>query len=130
MSFSSEVKRELAALVPEQPCCRAAEAYGLLECGHTFSSSSISINTENPDVFNAYLSFVSSVCGLNQSSLRLPCAKRDTHHKDTRISDRIKVLERFGLPDGRINQAEQGRRCDSCAAAYLRGAFCRAARRP
>jgi len=126
LSFSSEVKRELAALVPEQPCCRAAEAYGLLECGHTFSSSSISINTENPDVFNAYLSFVSSVCELNQSSFEIAVRKSGIHTiRIPGYQDRIKVLERFGHSPTdvsiRLNRANL--ECDNCAAAYLRGAF-------
>lgn len=47
MSFSSDVKKELAGLLPEKTCCRAAEAYGLLQMGHAFTGGSISLQTEN-----------------------------------------------------------------------------------
>ena len=44
MSFSSDVKKELAGLLPEKTCCRAAEAYGLLQMGHAFTLSLIHIS--------------------------------------------------------------------------------------
>ena len=126
MSFSSEVKIELAKLIPDEECCKTAEAYGLVECGHTFSPASISINTENPDVFNTYLTFVSSVCGIEPSLAEISVRPSGIHTiRISEYSDRIKVLERFGHSANdvtiRLNRANL--ECERCAASYLRGAF-------
>ncbi len=47
MSFASEVKEELCAILPDRRCCRAAECYGILLFCNTFSSREIRIITEN-----------------------------------------------------------------------------------
>ena len=47
MSFASEVKEELCAILPNQHCCRAAECYGILLFCNTFSPREIRIITEN-----------------------------------------------------------------------------------
>ena len=50
MSFSSDVKHELAGIQEERVCCRMAEAYGLAEFGHAFSTRAVSLQTENEAV--------------------------------------------------------------------------------
>ena len=64
MSFSSDVKKELAGLLPEKTCCRAAEAYGLLQMGHAFTGGSISLQTENDAVAGLYTRLVPEICGI------------------------------------------------------------------
>jgi DNA-binding protein WhiA len=126
MSFSSDVKHELSQLIPDEPCCKTAEAYGLVECGHTFSPSSISLNTESSDVFNAYLTFISSVCNLEPSSAEISVRASGIHTiRIPEYGDRLKILEHFGHSPSdvtiRLNRANL--ECELCAAAYLRGAF-------
>ena len=47
MSFASEVREELCAILPDRHCCRAAECYGILLFCNTFSPREIRIITEN-----------------------------------------------------------------------------------
>ena len=64
MSFSSEVKQELAELTADKPCCRAALAYGLLEFGHAFTGSRMSLQTEHAAVAHLYSALAADVCGI------------------------------------------------------------------
>ena len=126
MSFSSEVKDELSRFRPANACCAAAEAYGLAECGHAFSPSAVSLQTENPVVAAIYRESLSRVCGLPDgawrddarlSGIRIVSLPQERH--------RLRVLERFGHAAGevslRLNRANL--ECEECPAAYLRGAF-------
>ena len=126
MSFSGDVKKELAALVPDKVCCRGAMAYGLLECGHAFSAGEISLQTELPEVAALYSYLVSRVCavaapaeGVTQRRTRLYTRAFPD------AADRQKILERFGhghtAVSLRLNRAALD--CEECARAYLRGAF-------
>ena len=126
MSFSSEAKEELARLIPGNSCCKTAEAYGLLECGHSFSASSISLQTENAVVSAAYRSFVETVCGLDPAALPESVRSSGIHIVSVPLAgDRARIIERFGHTvkdvSNRLNRANF--ECELCASAYLRGAF-------
>ncbi len=126
MSFSADVKKELAGVLPDKPCCRAAQAYGMLEFGHAFSGREISLQTEQEAVADLYSQLVAEVCDIQpptKGTLRrrtlLQCCTVD------QPEDRRRVLERFGHSVGdvsvRLNRANID--CDGCARALLRGAF-------
>lgn len=126
MSFSSEAKKEIAAVLPDKPCCRAAQAYGMLECGHTFSVADISLQTEQEAIADVYDRLVSRVGGIprpQRSTLR----RRTTLHQSAveDATQRQMLLERFGHTGNevslRLNRANLD--CEGCARAYLRGAF-------
>lgn len=126
MSFSSEVKDELSRLVPENACCRAAQAYGLAECGHAFAPAAVSLQTENPQVADAYRSLLSEVCRLGPDDWQDTPRQSAVHI--VAVADkpaRLRVLDRFGHMEGeaflRLNRANL--ECEECPAAYLRGAF-------
>lgn len=124
MSFSSEVKNELAALEPEKACCRAAEAYGLLEFGHAFSAGSLSLQTENEAVATRYGSLLKQVCQVDSD--RSDGRKGGFYTVSVADEqDRLRVLERFGHSGKdvtiRLNRANL--ECEDCPAAYVRGAF-------
>lgn len=126
MSFSADVKKELAEEMPDKLCCRAAEAYGMLEFGHAFSGREISLQTEQEAVADLYDKLVSRIC-------EVPRPERSVIRRRTALQmcsvstpkDRKTVLERFGHAPGditvRLNRANVD--CDSCARALLRGAF-------
>lgn len=126
MSFSSEAKKEIAAEMPDKLCCRTAQAYGMLQCGHAFSAAEISLQTTEETVADAYDRLVSRICST-------PRPTRDTLRRRTILhqsvipdaAHRIAVLEHFGHSAHevslRLNRANLD--CDSCARAYLRGAF-------
>ena len=125
MSFSSEAKKEIAAALPDKLCCRAAQLYGMLECGHAFGQEEISLQTEWESVADVYALLLTRLCGV-------PAPRRDTVKRRTLLQQcqverphRRAVLERFGHTGGevslRLNRANLD--CESCARAYLRGAF-------
>lgn len=126
MSFSSEVKEELMKIIPNNSCCRSAEAYGLLECGHAFSPDSISLQTENIRVAQTYRDFLSAACALPASALKMELRPSGVHIVSANEkADRLRVLECFGHSakevTHRLNRANFD--CELCPAAYLRGAF-------
>ncbi len=126
MSFSADVKREILDDLPDKPCCRAAQAYGMLEFGHAFSGREISIQTELEEVAELYAALTAEVCGVPQPSADE--IRRRTVLHTRRYDDaacRARVLERFGHTAAdvsvRLNRANVD--CDQCARALLRGAF-------
>ena len=131
MSFSSEVKKELAAVWPVHDCCRAAQAYGMLECGHGFSMSGISLQTESREVADLYASLLESVCGVKAERETTTAESASARQRKYHVAavraeaERLRVLRRFGHESGelsvRLNRANL--ECEACAHAYLRGAF-------
>ncbi len=126
MSFSSEAKKEIAAEMPDKLCCRTAQAYGMLQCGHAFSADEISLQTESTEIADTYDRLVSRICSIPRP-VRDTLRRRTTLQQST-IADpahRAAVLEHFGHSKGevslRLNRANLD--CDTCARAYLRGAF-------
>lgn len=126
MSFSSEAKKEIAAEMPDKLCCRTAQAYGMLQCGHAFSAADISLQTESEEIADTYDRLVSRICSIPRP-VRDTLRRRTALHQST-IADpahRVAVLEHFGHSGDevslRLNRANLD--CDACARAYLRGAF-------
>lgn len=126
MSFSSEAKKEIAAALPDKICCRGAQAYGMLECGHAFSDQEISLQTEQEVIADTYARLISRVVGIRRPE-RQELTRRGARHRCS-IDDpaqRMQVLERFGHSPRevslRLNRANL--ECEGCARAYLRGAF-------
>ncbi len=126
MSFSSEAKKEIAAATPDKLCCRTAQAYGMLECGHAFSAAEISLQTEQEAVADVYDRLVARIGGIPRPTRTQLRRRAVLHH--SAVEDpaaRMALLERFGHSGGevslRLNRANLD--CEACARAYLRGAF-------
>ncbi len=122
MSFSSDVKSELAKTENLLPCCFHAQVYGLVLFAH-FSKYNLSITTENTDVFDLYSSYINDYCDVNTylsdgSSKKLTAYVKSDEEKS-------KVFEKFGHelkePTLRINRANISEEC--CASSFLRGVF-------
>lgn len=126
MSFSSEAKKEIAAAMPDRLCCRAAQAYGMLECGHAFSAAEISLQTEQEAIADLYDRLVSRIGGIPRPT-RTTLRRRATLHQSAveEAAHRTALLDRFGHSGAevslRLNRANLD--CEACARAYLRGAF-------
>lgn len=122
MSFSSDVKTELAELREERACCRTAEAYGMAEFGHAFSSFGVSLQTENETVARLYAELLGES---GQASLTITEGKGLCTAAAAGPDDRLRILSRFGhAPTDvgvRLNRANL--ECDQCPAAFVRGAF-------
>ena len=122
MSFSSDVKHELAGIQEERVCCRMAEAYGLAEFGHAFSTRAVSLQTENEAVARLYAAVLGEAGGI---PLSVTEGKGLYTAAAAEREDRLRILSRFGhAPTDvgvRLNRANL--ECDGCAPALLRGAF-------
>ena len=126
MSFSSEAKKEIAASLPDKLCCRLAQLYGMLECGHAFTEKEVSIQTELPEVAEVYTRLLQRLCGVAAPVLDVVKRRKPLHLSlVAERAARKTVLERFGHTGQevslRLNRAMLD--CDGCARAYLRGAF-------
>ena len=122
MSFSSDVKHELAGIQEERVCCRMAEAYGLAESGHAFSTRAVSLQTENEAVARLYAAVLGEAGGI---PLSVTEGKGLYTAAAAEREDRLRILSRFGhAPTDvgvRLNRANL--ECDQCPAAFVRGAF-------
>ncbi len=126
MSFSADVKKELAEQLPDKPCCRAAQAYGMLLFGHAFNGRTISLQTEQEAVASLYAFLVAKVCAV-------PAPQETTLKRRAMLYARsfteeaacTRILTHFGHTakdiTRRLNRANLD--CDDCARAFLRGAF-------
>ena len=126
MSFSSDVKQELTDILPDKPCCRTAQAYGMLQFGHAFSGREISLQTEQEAVARLYAYLVSKVCGVEPPTEEVLRRRATLYNRSfPSVAARQSVLERFGHSVSdisvRLNRANLD--CDACARALLRGAF-------
>ena len=124
MSFSSELKMELAAVTGE-PCCELAQAYGMMEFGRAFSASAVSLQTESRPVAERYAQLLRTVCGVTPQMETPPPGRSGLYTVSVVPEQCQRVLARFGH-DGReialrINRANFD--CDACVAAFLRGVF-------
>ena len=124
MSFSSKVKDELC-LVRPSGCCKTAEMYGLLLFGRSFSSTSISIQTEHEGVAERYASLMRQVC---ETVPRLSGAGGRRELQTVAVTgeaDRRRVLHRFdhSTRDVQLRIREQWVQRECCAGAFVRGAF-------
>lgn len=122
MSFSSEIKAELAAVQNETTCCDTAQLYGMLEFGRSFSKQAISIQTESRDVITRFSHLLSSVCNVTADTS--PTDKPGLQIASVPTAQCETVMARFGHNSEitkRLNRSNLD--CDACAYAYLRGAF-------
>lgn len=125
MSFSSDIKTELAAVGNESACCDAAQAYGMVEFGRAFSSSGISVQTESGDAARRYVELLERVCGAKPNHVAPTAERAGMHTVTVAANERRRVLSAFGH-DGdevalRLNRAVLD--CEQCPAAFLRGVF-------
>lgn len=135
MSFSDQVKEELARILPEQKCCQAAELAALLYLDSTLSLGEpgelgLSLTTRNAAVARKFYRLAKS-CFSCRPRVRVTRSRR--LRRGNMYTVYIPLLEQvqeglkaFGLEIGRLRQASPpaslvSRPC--CQRAFLRGAF-------
>ena len=122
MSFSSDVKQELAQVPVLSDCCAQARAYGMLLFGRMFSVSEISFATENENIARFYCDVIKELFGITPS-LSSGVSKYTVSVPDE--ADRKRILEFFGHSESdislRINRANLPEDC--CFGSFLRGVF-------
>lgn len=104
-------------------CCKAAQSYGLLLFGRSFSRTSLSILTENEAVADAYIDAVRFFAGVSPETEISDVGNYKINVEDVSVTDRI--LDKTGhtgtAARRRINFANLANPC--CFAAFIRGAF-------
>lgn len=122
MSFSSDVKQELAQVPVLSDCCAQARAYGMLLFGRMFSASEISFVTENENIAKLYCDVIKELFDITPS-VSSGVSKYTVSVADE--ADRKRILEFFGHSESdislRINRANLPEDC--CFGAFLRGVF-------
>lgn len=123
MSFSQDVKSELALLTDLSDCCMKAESYGMLLFGKYYSQTRIGLLTENKNVANAYSVFCKECCGVKARTTKTKAGNYSL--SVSAQSEIMKIMRYFGQsPQNvalRINRANFEDDC--CYASFLRGAF-------
>ena len=122
MSFSSDIKNELANTDGISQCCYHAQVYGLVLFAH-FKASDFSIKTENADVYNLYCDSITNYLGC--SLIKKNGGSKMMIAGIENKKDIEKAFDKFGhsMRDTavRINHANLQNEC--CISAFLRGAF-------
>ena len=132
MSFSSEVKDELARIVPRRRCCRHAEILGLLKaCGSLRlgrDGQSVALEAESAPVARKAFRYMKQLYGVQaQILVRRRKRLRNTNvymvrTGDARVVDGfVKELGLSGPEYGEMLASPQFLRC--CGRAFLRGYF-------
>jgi DNA-binding protein WhiA len=136
MSFSNDVRNELARVMPEKPCCCRAELGALLTIGATIidcgkESYDLTVRAENAATARKIFKLLKEHYGV-QATVRIENRKRfgktkvykvDTHFSSNNLS----ILQEFNLINDNYNSKHwtnsdfAGKNC--CKRAYLRGIF-------
>ncbi len=127
MSFCGDIKKEISVAPLPHTCCRHAFSYGLMQGAHAFRTDDLSIQTEHRAVAAAYAAVITALFEDVSFCEQTTPRKNGLYHTVCVAdeADRKQILAAFGHtgqePSLRLNRANLD--CDSCAAAYLRGAF-------
>ncbi|MGI5911564.1 MAG: DNA-binding protein WhiA [Syntrophomonadaceae bacterium] len=136
MSFSHDVRNELARVIPEKECCRKAELLGLIQTGAVVinageEKSALNLQALNAATARKIFKLMKESFGL-QSTVRIEKRK---HFSKTRIYEVITelfsnrdfpILQELQLisadkPNKEVNLDILGKTC--CKRSYLRGIF-------
>ncbi|MBQ0135594.1 MAG: DNA-binding protein WhiA [Oscillospiraceae bacterium] len=130
MSFASDVKDELIekselarAMGGMKECCIHAEMYGIFLFCRDFSSTNISIKTENQSVALMFANYAESITGKSYTLEQTSSGKYRVNIK--KADERRQILEHFGHTGQEVNRRmyRSNLEDDCCLAALLRGAF-------
>lgn len=134
MSFSSDVKEELARVIPEQMCCRKAELVGLFKaCGSMTigrSGTSLSVSVENASVARKAFSYLKEIYRLTpqivvQQQRRLRVGNVYVVGVDSlkAVASLIKDLGVIEPEEALLRKISGPQGASCCAKSLLRGLF-------
>lgn len=124
MNFTSEVKRELCAVMPKKRCCEVAAVSALLLTCGTVTGDEIEFVCENERLAQFFLRLTESAFDVRfemQEATFDPKRERDKLTFSYRGDKARDLLRETGLFDG--NGIESFSKRDCCALTYLRAAF-------
>lgn len=123
MSFSMQVKDELVQKEYEESCCRRALLYGMCLFGRDFSSTDISLQTENENVANAYVLLIKEIFNIEARIKKSPKGRNFTAYVEDKneCAKLLKLLGHDGVGSKKINHSNFD--CENCVNAFVAGAF-------
>lgn len=123
MSFTAEVKKELAGLEVMPECCKRSLAYGFLLYGKSFTARSVSCTTDYAEVMQTFERTIAETSGVETTVSQLKNGKYVL--KIPSAEDRRRIIEYFDHSVNsislRINRGVF--EDDECYSAFLRGVF-------
>lgn len=123
MSFTAEVKNELATLAFESECCKRSFVYGFLLYGKSFTARSVSCATDYAEVMQAFERTIAETSGVKTTVTRLRSGKYVL--KIPAVEERKRIIEYFDHAVNsislRINRGVF--EDDECYGSFLRGVF-------
>lgn len=135
MSFSAEVKSELAKLLPKRGCCQRAEASAIVRMDgslHILGNErfALDISTENAAVARLLYKYLTDTYNLKVESIVRKSILHKVNNYLIHIPDQetiTQALNELGILDDHMALTsgimKRIVRSDCCAVAYLRGAF-------
>lgn len=129
LSFSSDVKQELAAMEIKQNCCKKAECYGIFLFAKSFSFQEMNLVTESPSAARLAVQLISELC-----DCMVDLSSELVHRGKERLSfavsipdedQRNKIMHYFSHQEGALNLRLQREflKQNCCERSFLRGAF-------
>lgn len=125
MSFSENVKKELASQLPRKTCCRKAFVFGLLLNSYPDESGAVTFESESESVTEAAYSAFKEQFGREPE--RSERKRFGNIRTGLSISSRSASDILLGLDASGAFSDAVGFRCDDCRLCFLRGAFLSAA---
>ncbi|MEG0271636.1 MAG: DNA-binding protein WhiA [Hydrogenoanaerobacterium sp.] len=129
MSFAHELKEEICRIAPTSHEEKIAQAYGLLLFSKNFSSSSVSIQTENEQAARLFCSYILELVGIKTSIIYSEFEKRNGATVFTASveaeEDRLNILKFFGHSDEdiRLHICKKYIKDEHAVAAFVAGAY-------
>ncbi len=132
MSFSAEIKKEIAKIEDMPDCCKRAMTYGMLLFSRAFSLSEISLLTESEFIADKYIELIEDTCAVKGEKLISEAGKvtaqinsdegraKVLSEFSTTGNERVKRIYRGNLSNESGDTAES---INCCNGAFLRGAF-------
>ena len=129
MSFCSEVKNEICAILPERPCCKKAMLNGAFAFFNTVSNSRIKMNTESASVARYINTLIGDTVGISpdvtiKKSDRIKGFAIEINDKEEilRIANELGLINKntqqiSGVIDGNLSVNP------CCQRAVIKGAF-------
>jgi conserved hypothetical protein len=127
MSFTLDIKAELARIETKALCCELAECYGIWLFSKCFRLQETGYSLESGEAVRKSADLAARVCGISPE-IRYRVSRRKNPAYRIRIpdeQDRHRLLNRFGY-SGRelpLRMQEKWFECPDCRGAFLRGAF-------
>ena len=122
MSFTSDARREIAAVIPERDCCRRAAAYGAACFARRFDSDGLLIRTDGEEAAE-YIRQVFLYCGIEGTVTAAGTPDHPRREFSSAEGEKLCALFLRSPRDVALRIDPRMMHCSRCAAHFFAGAF-------